>query len=103
MSVVVVATAVPVPAHRAEVVAAFEKTIARVHREDPDCELYALHEGRDRLVMIEKYVSQDALARHGKSAPLADLQAELAGKLSGDLDVQVLIPHPAGNPDKGAL
>jgi quinol monooxygenase YgiN len=102
MSVVIVATAFPIPEHRAEVIAAFEATIAGVH-DDPGCELYALHEGRDRLVMIEKYVSKDALAAHAKSAELADLQARLAGKLNGDLDVQVLTPHPAGTRDKGTI
>ncbi|MGD0927348.1 MAG: antibiotic biosynthesis monooxygenase [Streptosporangiaceae bacterium] len=55
MSVVVV-TAFPVPEHRAGVIAAFEAAIARVHGE-PGVELYAPHEGRDRLVMIEKYES----------------------------------------------
>jgi quinol monooxygenase YgiN len=42
MSVVVVVTAFPVPEHRAEVVAAFEAAIARVH-DEPGVELYALH------------------------------------------------------------
>jgi quinol monooxygenase YgiN len=102
MSVIVVATAFPLPEHRDEVVAAFEAAIPPV-QEDPECELYALHEGRDRLVMIEKYKSQDALAAHGKSAALADLTAALQGKLSSDLDVQILVPHPAGTAAKGAL
>jgi quinol monooxygenase YgiN len=44
MSVVVVATVFPIPKHRAEVVAAFEEAITRVHGE-PGVELYALHEG----------------------------------------------------------
>jgi quinol monooxygenase YgiN len=102
MSVIVVATAFPLPEHRDEVVAAFEAAIPPV-QEDPEWELYALHEGRDRLVMIEKYTSQDALAAHGKSAALADLTAALQGKLSSDLDVQILVPHPAGTAAKGAL
>ena len=34
---------------------------------------------------------------------LADLRSALGGKLSSDLDVQVLLPHPAGKPQKGAL
>jgi quinol monooxygenase YgiN len=38
MSVVVVATAFPLPEHRAEVIAAFEAAIPRV-QEDPGCEL----------------------------------------------------------------
>jgi hypothetical protein len=54
MSVVVVVTAFPIPEHRADVIAACESAIARVH-DEPRVELYALHEGRDRLVMIEKY------------------------------------------------
>jgi hypothetical protein len=44
MSVVVV-MASPVPEHRAEVIASFEASIARVH-DEPGVELYALHEGR---------------------------------------------------------
>ena len=104
MSVIVVATAYPAPEHKAEVIAAFEAAIDHVHREEPGCELYALHEGPDgRLVMIEKYASQDAVTEHGKGAGLAGLRAALDGKLSGPLDVQFLVPHPAGMATKGAL
>ena len=103
MSVVVVATAFPIPEHRAEVIAAFEAAIDKVHSEEPGCELYALHEGRDRLVMIEKYASQDAVAEHRKGAGLALLRASLEGKLAGELDIQVLVPHPAGTKSKGEL
>jgi quinol monooxygenase YgiN len=99
MSVVVVVTAFPVPEHRAEVVAA---AIAPVH-DEPGVELYALHEGRDRLVMIEKYESEQARSEHRTGAALADLRSALEGKLSSGLDVQVLVPHPAGNARKGAL
>jgi quinol monooxygenase YgiN len=102
MSVVVVATAFPVPEHRAEVIKAFESAIDRVQNE-PGVELYALHEGKDRLVMIEKYESPEALADHGRSPALADLRTALAGKLTGSLDVRVLTPHPAGDPRKGVL
>ena len=102
MSVVVVVTAFPIPQHRAEVVAAFEAAITRVHGET-GVELYALNEGPDRLVMIEKYESEKARSEHAKGAPLADLRSALEGKLSSGLDAQVLVPHPAGNPRKGAL
>ena len=74
MSVVVVATIVPVPEHRAEVIAALEQTISAVHAEDEGCELYALRQGEDRLVMIEKWP-----------------------------DVQALQPHPAGTAEQGTL
>jgi quinol monooxygenase YgiN len=101
MSVVAVVTAFPVPEHRAEVIAAFEAAIAQVH-DEPGVELYALHEGRDRLVMIEKYESEQALrARQGRGP--RRLRSALEGKLSSGLDAQVLVPHLAGNAQKGAL
>lgn len=104
MSVVIVATAFPAPEHRAEVIAAFETAMARVHGDESGCELYALHEGRDgRLVMIEKYDSREAVAEHGNGAGLAGLRAALDGKLSSPIDVQILEPHPAGMASKGAL
>jgi quinol monooxygenase YgiN len=102
MSIVVVATAFPLPDHGAEVVAAFEEAITAVHTE-PGVERYALHEGHDRLVMIEEYESEQARAEHLKGKALADLRSGLQGKLSSPLDVQVLTPHPAGDPHKGAL
>ena len=102
MSVVVVVTAFPVPEHRAEVIAACDAAIRRVH-DEPGVELYALHEGPDRLVMIEKYESEEAASEHAKGAALADLLSALEGKLSTDLDAQVLTPHPAGDARKGAL
>jgi hypothetical protein len=53
--------------------------------------------------MIEKYESEQARAEHAKGAALADLRSAVEGKLSSGLDAQVLLPHPAGNPHKGAL
>jgi quinol monooxygenase YgiN len=100
MSVVLVATAFPVPEHRAEVIAACEAAITRVH-DEPGVELYALHEGPDRVVMVEKY--EEALAEHSNGAALADLLSALEGKLSRDLDVQVLVPRPTEDAQKGAL
>ena len=75
-----------------------------MHASDDDCLLYALHEGPDgRLVMIEKYTSMEAFEAHSKSAELAELVAALDGKLAQPMDVQLLTPHPAGSPEKGAL
>jgi len=53
VSVVVVATIIPLPEHRDAVIAAFTETIPEVHKED-GCELYALHQNDDRLIMVEK-------------------------------------------------
>jgi quinol monooxygenase YgiN len=102
MSVVVSVTAFPAPEHRGEVIAAFEAAITQVH-EEPGVELYALHEGPDRLVMIEKYESEQARSEHRKGAALTGLMSALQGKLRNNLDAQVLVPHPAGSPLKGAL
>ena len=102
MSVVVVVTASTIPEHRAEVVAAFEEAITRVH-DEPGVELYALHQGGDRLVMIEQYQSEQARSEHAKGTAPADLRSALQGKLSSGLDAQVLVPHPAGNAQKEAL
>jgi quinol monooxygenase YgiN len=49
-----------------------EAAIGRVH-DEPGVELYALPEGSDRLVMIEKYESEQARSEHSKGAALADL------------------------------
>jgi quinol monooxygenase YgiN len=76
MSLVVV-TAFPLPEHRAKVIAAFEAAIARVHGE-PSVEHYALHEGPDQLVMIEKYESGQARSEHLKGATHAGLRSALA-------------------------
>jgi quinol monooxygenase YgiN len=103
MSLVLVATIVPTPEHRDEVIAALEAAIARVHQEDDGCELYALHEGPDRLLMIEKWASSDALRAHGKSPASLELNARLAGKLAAAPDLQIVQPHPAGDPARGSL
>jgi quinol monooxygenase YgiN len=102
VSVVVVATIKPLPEHRDEVIAAFADTIAEVHQED-GCELYALHQADDRLIMVEKWASRDALDRHSKGAALAALNPKLAGKMAGRSEVVVLEAVPAGDPAKGQL
>jgi len=104
VSIVIVATATPLPEHRDEVIAAFEKAADAVHAAEEGCLLYALHEGADgRLVMIEKYTGQAAVDAHTSGAGLKALAAALRGKLAGPLDVQFLTPRPAGSPAKGAL
>jgi quinol monooxygenase YgiN len=102
VSVVVVATITPLPEHRDEVIAAFTETIPQVHGED-GCELYALHQAEDRLIMVEKWASREALATHSKGAALAAMNPKLAGKVAGRSQVIVLDAVPAGDPAKGAL
>ena len=103
MPVVVVATIKPKPEYRDDVIAAMKETIAQVHDED-GCELYALHANGDRLVMIERWASAEALQAHSTGSPgLQQLNAKLKGKLEGPLDVVRLEPVPAGDEAKGRL
>jgi len=102
MSVVVVATIVPLPEHRDEVIAAFRETIKQVHDED-GCELYALNASPDRLIMIEKWASKEALRTHSRGAALTALNPKLAGKVAGAPEIIVLQPVPTGDPAKGQV
>jgi quinol monooxygenase YgiN len=102
VSVVVVATIRPLPEHRDAVIEAFTATIPRVHAED-GCELYALHQAKDRLIIVEKWASADALSTHSKGAALAALNPQIAGKVAGPAEVIVLHAVPAGDPSKGQL
>jgi len=102
VSVVVVATIVPLPEHRDEVIAALTETVARVHEEE-GCELYALHQADDRLMMVEKWASPDALRTHSRGAALAALNPRIAGKIAAPAEVIVLRAVPAGDPGKGQL
>jgi quinol monooxygenase YgiN len=102
MSVVVVATIYPTSEGRADVIEAFEAAIPLVHAE-PGCELYSLHEGTDRLVMIEKWASPEALATHGTAAAVTALGSRLTGNLVSAPDIQVLTARPAGTSDLGTV
>jgi quinol monooxygenase YgiN len=102
MSVVVVATILPLPEHRAAVIEAIKETVGQVHAED-GCELYSLNEAPDRLIMVEKWASQQALDTHAKGPNLALLGPKLAGKVTAVPEVIVLQPVPAGDPAKGSV
>jgi quinol monooxygenase YgiN len=53
--------------------------------------------------MIEKYESERAHSEHLNGAALAHLRSALEGKPSSGLDARALVPHPAGNAQKGGL
>jgi quinol monooxygenase YgiN len=102
--VIVVASIFPLPEHRQEVIELFERTIEQVQAEDEGCELYALHEGEDRLVMIEKWSDRDTFDQHGRSPALAGLRSGLAGKLGPKgLESSYLSAHPSGSDALGSL
>jgi quinol monooxygenase YgiN len=102
MSVIVVATIVPKEKARDEVITLFRAAIPEVHAE-PGCEVYALHESKDSLVMIEKWESAEALRVHGEAKALTELSGKVADKLAAPLDVKTFTALPAGDADKGAV
>ena len=102
MSIVIVATIVPVTEHRDAVRAAVTTAAEQVH-DEPGCELYAVHEAADRLVLVEKWESPEALAAHREGAALAALGGALRGKVTGAPDVVLLQAVPAGQTAKGQL
>lgn len=102
MAVVVVATIKPKDGLLDEVVEIYKEAIPAVHQE-PGCQLYALHRGKDRLVMVEQWESAEALAVHAKAPALAAAHAKTEGKLDGPADVLVTEAVPAGEPAKGVV
>jgi hypothetical protein len=53
--------------------------------------------------MIEEYESEQTRSEHAEGPALTGLRSALEGKLSSGLDAQVLVPHLAGNAQKGVL
>lgn len=98
----VIATIWPWPEHRQDVVDAFRAVVPTVHGED-GCELYALHEAADRLVMVEQWTSDEALQAHLAGPVLVELDARLDGKTVRPADIVIVSPVPLGDPVKGTL
>jgi quinol monooxygenase YgiN len=91
MSVVVVATFYPKPGQHDAVHAVIAAAQTDVFSE-PGCELYALHEGPDRFVLVEKWASQEALVKHGEADALNRLVADVAPLVDPAVDVVELTP-----------
>ena len=102
MSVVVVATITPKPDQLAAVREALLAAVPKVHAE-PGCELYALHEGKEEFVMVERWESPEAMKAHGSAEALTTLGGQLADKLAAAPAVRRLTAVPAGDADKGAV
>ena len=102
MSVVVVATITPKADQVEAVREAILAAVPKVHAE-PGCELYAVHEGGDSFVMVERWESLEALKTHGSAEALTTLGGQLAGKLDAAPEVRRLTGLPAGDPVKGAI
>ncbi|MQA03779.1 MAG: antibiotic biosynthesis monooxygenase [Streptosporangiales bacterium] len=98
----VVATIWPKAEHRQAVVDVFRAVVPKVHEED-GCELYALHEADDRLVLVEQWTSGDALQAHLDGPTIVELNAGLNGRTERQADVVIMSPVPLGDPGKGVV
>lgn len=102
MSVVVVATVRPVPGRLRQVAAAYEAVVGDVH-EEAGCELYALHEGEDYLLLLEKWTTAEALKDHAGSRTMKALRERIRNDVLGPTEVQTLTALPAGQLELGEL
>jgi quinol monooxygenase YgiN len=100
--IVVVLTIKPGEVDRAE--AALREMIGPTHRED-GCLRYALHRevgNPNRLVIIERWSSYDALSDHYRQPHMKGM-AELSLLLEQPIESYALQPVPTGDPAKGWL
>jgi len=102
MSIAVVATIKPLPQHRSKVADALKQLVRTAHQE-PGVECFALHEGQDEFVIIEKWVDQASVDAH-IAAPLSDaLQEVIATCLQEAPTHQYLTPIPQGDQLLGVI
>jgi quinol monooxygenase YgiN len=98
----VVATIIPLAGRLDDVEAVLRDLAPQVHQED-GCEKYALHRGRDRIVVIERWRDGAALGAHGQGPAIKTMGQRLAGLVSAAPDVQILEPVEAGDPARGRI
>jgi quinol monooxygenase YgiN len=93
-----------VPGKRDEALAALGQLCAETHAKDEGCLLYALQldpSDENRVFMIEKWTSAEALGTHGASDHIK--AAGASGTLAGAPKVTVLQQASFGDADKGSL
>jgi quinol monooxygenase YgiN len=100
MAVIGLAVLLPNPGDRDAVVAALREAVPKFHAE-AGCELYALHESGDELVIIEKFTDMASLDLHANGEPLKAMRRALKGLVEVKRS-DVLSPLPIGG-DAGLL
>ena len=91
-AIAVVATIAALPQHREAVELALRTAVPLV-REEPGCELYALHRDQarpERFVMVERWSDEAALEKHVQAPAFLALAQALDGR--AELDVVKLVP-----------
>jgi quinol monooxygenase YgiN len=99
---VLVATITP-NVNQIEQVESIVKDLIPAVQKENGCELYALHRGKDCLVLVEKWRDSAALGAHGNGTNLKDMNRRLKSLVAGAPRVQVLDAVPVGDPTKGAV
>lgn len=102
MSVVAVAFMRPKAESADDVRDALLKAAAQVHNE-PGCELYSLHEGREQFIVIEKWEDLDALKTHGNAPALKELLSTIKELLREPMEVHIGNPVDASSSPLGNL
>jgi quinol monooxygenase YgiN len=102
MSIVLVATITPIPDQMDAVEAIFKDLVPEVHQEE-GCEMFALHRGKDCLVLVERWSDDDALKAHSSAESVQKLVRNIKGLIGAPAVVQRLEAVPCGDAEKGAL
>lgn len=103
--VVVVVLSRAVPGRVEEGLAAFSKIAAVTHTEE-GCLAYALHRepaDPDRIVLVERWATREALDAHLESAHLLAFRRDSDDIWAEPATIMVLDPVGSGDPAKGLL
>jgi quinol monooxygenase YgiN len=103
--VVVVATVDVKPESIDAALTAVTTSIAATHTE-PGCIAYALHRDladENRLVIVEKWTTADALTEHAQTPHLKQLFADLGPLLAAPPTIVRTSPVPVGDGAKGTI
>lgn len=88
-----------------EAFAAFSEVAVPTHGEE-GCLAYALHsdpDDSDRIVLVERWTSREALDAHLQTPHLLAFRRDHADIWAEPMVIDVLTPFPAGDPAKGLL
>jgi quinol monooxygenase YgiN len=100
MAVIGLAVLLPSAEGRDAVMEALRDAAPKFHAE-AGCELYALHESGDEIVIIEKYADMASLDLHANGEPLKAMRRAMKGLVEVKRS-EVLSPLPIGG-DAGQL
>jgi quinol monooxygenase YgiN len=100
MAVIGLAVLLPSAEGRDAVIKALRDAVPKFHAE-VGCELYALHESGDEIVIIEKFSDMASLDLHANGEPLKAMRRAMKGLVEVKRS-EVLNPLPMGG-DAGLL